>query len=263
MNFDDFDAQMRRFETSRDTFLTPDVFVVARLDGRNFTRPTKEQLPLTEPFDDKFHGWMTETVQHLMTCGFRVLFGYTQSDEISLLFHRDENAFGRKERKWNSVLAGEASAKLSLLANHLVCFDCRLCPLPTSQNVVDYFRWRSEDAHRNALNAHCYWALRSEGVGVNAATKRIENLSNEEKLQLLKERDIVFALLPQWQKRGAGIFWQRREIIGHNPLSNKDVSTTRRALVIEENLPEGEQFSAWLRDILDEEHLSNPRRSTR
>jgi len=36
---------------------------------------------------------MVTTVEHLMQCGFRVIYGYTQSDEISLLFHRDETAF--------------------------------------------------------------------------------------------------------------------------------------------------------------------------
>ncbi len=51
----------------------------------------------------------------LMNCGLRVVYAYTQSDEISLLLHRDEEGFGRKLRKLNSVLAGEASAKLSFL----------------------------------------------------------------------------------------------------------------------------------------------------
>ena len=42
---------------------------------------------------------MVATVQHLMGCGFAVLYGYTQSDEISLLLRRDESLFGRKLRK--------------------------------------------------------------------------------------------------------------------------------------------------------------------
>jgi tRNA(His) 5'-end guanylyltransferase len=57
---------------------------------------------------------MTATVRHLMDCGFRVVYGYTQSDEISLLFHPDEDAFRRKLRKWLSILAGEASACFAL-----------------------------------------------------------------------------------------------------------------------------------------------------
>jgi hypothetical protein len=69
-------------------------------------------------------------------CGFRVVYGYTQSDEISLLFHRDEDAFGRK---FDSILAGEASAKFSLLLGAHAAFDCRLCELPNADLVRDYF----------------------------------------------------------------------------------------------------------------------------
>ncbi len=57
---------------------------------------------------------MIETVKHLMNCGFRIRYAYTQSDEISLLFHFNEETFNRKLRKYHSVLAAEASAKFSL-----------------------------------------------------------------------------------------------------------------------------------------------------
>ena len=41
---------------------------------------------------------MLETTRHLMSCGFQAVYGYTQSDEISILFHPNENSFSRKER---------------------------------------------------------------------------------------------------------------------------------------------------------------------
>src|SRR5690242_10465556 len=108
-----------------------------------------------------------------MGCGFRVTYGYTQSDEISLLFDLNENAFGRKTRKLNSILAGEASAKFSLLLGDLAAFDCRICELPNLELVRDYFRWRNEDASRNALNAHCYWSLRRQGRTQEEATNAL------------------------------------------------------------------------------------------
>lgn len=74
----------------------------------------------------------------------------TESDEISLLFEQDERLFGRKLRKYNSTLAGEASATFSLLLGKRATFDCRISQLPNSSLVVDYFRWRSEDAGRNS-----------------------------------------------------------------------------------------------------------------
>jgi len=131
-----------------------------------------------------------------MSCGFNVVFGYTQSDEISLLFSRDETSFGRKLRKFNSVLAGEASAKFSLLLADVGVFDCRVSQLPLTADVVDYFRWRHEDAHRNALNSHCYWRLRDEGMSVGAATAALRGKSVAEKNELLFSRGINFNDLP-------------------------------------------------------------------
>src|SRR5438477_13161918 len=115
---------------------------------------------------------------HLMTaCGFSVVYGYTQSDEISLLFALNENGFQRKLRKLHSILSGEASAKFSLLLGAIAVFDCRISQLPSAGLVVDYFRWRNEDAHRNALNAHGYWLLRNKGQTVGDATAAMKGLS--------------------------------------------------------------------------------------
>jgi tRNA(His) guanylyltransferase len=51
--------------------------------------------------------------------------------------------------------------------------------------VVDYFRWRNEDAHRNTLNAHCYWLLRKQGKGVGDATSALKGMSVADKNELL------------------------------------------------------------------------------
>ena len=42
MNFDDLDKKMRVYEQSIDQSILPDMFMVARLDGRSFSRLTKE-----------------------------------------------------------------------------------------------------------------------------------------------------------------------------------------------------------------------------
>ena len=123
MKFDELDARMRIFETAHDHSVLPGLFMVARIDGRSFTRLTKEVHDFETPFDERFRDAMIDTTAHLMDCGFRVIYGYTESDEISLLFEKAENSFGRKIRKFNSVLAGEASAKFSLLLGDIACFD--------------------------------------------------------------------------------------------------------------------------------------------
>ena len=42
MNFDVLDKTMRIYEQSLDQKILPDLYLAARLDGRNFTRLTKE-----------------------------------------------------------------------------------------------------------------------------------------------------------------------------------------------------------------------------
>ena len=130
MNFDDLDAQMRKYEQSLDQVLLPELYLVARLDGNRFTRLTKEVCKFEAPFDVRFRDMMIETVKALMNYGFRVIYGYTERDEISLLFLLESEDFGRKTRKLNSILAGEASAKFSLLYGKLGSFDCRISELP-------------------------------------------------------------------------------------------------------------------------------------
>ena len=106
MDFDELDRKMRVFEMASDQCVLPSIYMVARIDGRSFTRLTKERHTFDAPFDERVRDYMVETTRHLLQCGFRMVYGYTQSDEISLLFHRDDDAFQRKQRKLISVLAG-------------------------------------------------------------------------------------------------------------------------------------------------------------
>ncbi|MCI0695293.1 guanylyltransferase [candidate division KSB1 bacterium] len=249
MKFDDLDAKMRVFETAHDHCVLPEIHIVARLDGRGFTRLTKEVHHFEAPFDERFRDLMFATTEHLMDCGFRMLYGYTQSDEISLLFHPQDESFHRKLRKLNSVLAGEASAKFSLLLGAMGCFDCRISQLPTIELVCDYFRWRSEDAHRNALNGHCYWMLRKQGKNESAAAKLLLGMSVADKNELLFQNGINFNELPNWQKRGAGVFWETYQKPGKNPKTGEEVMAERRRLKRELELPMKDEYSRFIGEL--------------
>lgn len=246
MNFDELDRKMRTYEQSLDQVILPEVYMVARLDGRSFTRLTKEICQFVAPFDIRFRDIMVETVKHLMNCGFRVVYGFTESDEISLLFHPDESAFGRKVRKYNSILAGEASATFSVMLGRAAVMDCRMVPLPTVERVQDYFQWRQEDSHRNALNAHCYWMLRKEGVSAQDATKKLEGQSISYKNELLFSRGINFDNLPSWQKRGIGVYWGNVQKEGYNPITGRKETALRRDLIVDYELPVRESYSDFI-----------------
>lgn len=51
MKFDDLDNKMRIFETAHDHCVLPEMYVVARIDGRCFTRLTKEVHKFEAPYD--------------------------------------------------------------------------------------------------------------------------------------------------------------------------------------------------------------------
>jgi tRNA(His) 5'-end guanylyltransferase len=251
MKFDELDLKMRVFETSQDRNVLPNMYVVARIDGRSFTKLTKEVHKFKAPFDEIFRDYMIETVKHLMSCGFNIVYGYTQSDEISLLFDYNETAFGRKTRKYLSILAGEASAKFSALLGSVGAFDCRLSELPNEQLVIDYFRWRGEDAHRNALNAHCYWRLRQDDFTQNQATDKIKGISTAEKNELLYQYGINFNDLPNWHKRGIGIYWKDVDKEGFNPVTKEKVITKRRELFTDLDLPMKEEYQLFIEKLIN------------
>lgn len=251
MKFDELDGMMRVYETAHDLCVLPGLHMVARLDGRGFTRLTKDVHQFEAPFDERFRDLMLATAEHLMTgCGFSVTYGYTQSDEISLLMAPDENAFGRKLRKLHSVLAGEASAKFSLLLGAMAVFDCRISQLPSPGHVVDYFRWRNEDAHRNSLNAHGYWLLRRQGKSVGEATAAMAGQSVAAKNELLFQNGINFNDLPAWQKRGTGLYWEEYDRPATNPVTGESVLARRRRVKHDLELPMKDDYSAFLNALL-------------
>jgi tRNA(His) guanylyltransferase len=251
MKFDDLDKKMRVYETANDQYVLPGIHMVARLDGRSFTHLAREVQHYEAPYDIRFRDSMVSTMEYLISeSGFQVEYGYTQSDEMSLLFHAGENTFNRKIRKYISILAGECSAKFSLLINGQACFDCRISQLPREEDVIDYFRWRSEDAQRNALNAHCYWKLRGEGVRPEAATSQLSGMSIPAKNEFLFQRGINFNDLPTWQKRGIGIYWEEYKKVAWNPMTKSQVVAHRRKLKTNLELPRGDEYSQLILEIL-------------
>jgi len=251
MKFDELDAKMRIYESAHDYCVPPEYYMVARIDGRSFTRLTKEVHPFEAPFDIRFRDYMVETVKHLMNCGFRVSYGYTESDEISLLFHLDETLFGRKLRKYQSVLAGEASAKFSLLLGDIGTFDCRISQLPNKALVVDYFRWRNEDAHRNALNAHCYWTMRKNGKSAEEATSFLSGKSIADKNEYLFQNGVNFNDVPHWQKRGIGFYWENYEKTGINPITEEKAKAIRRRIKVDMELPMKDAYGAFVEPLIE------------
>jgi len=115
---------------------------------------------------------------------------------------------------------------------------------------VDYFRWRNEDAHRNALNAYCYWTHRDNGKSAKAATAALRGLSVAEKNEFLFQSGINFNDVPSWQKRGIGLLWETYETEGENLLTGARSVAQRRRIATELELPLRDEYSEFVRGIL-------------
>jgi tRNA(His) 5'-end guanylyltransferase len=192
MKRDEFGDRMKAYEaieTSRrlDTSLP----VYARIDGRGFSKFTRG---MRRPFDPRMTAAMQEATRHLVAATDARL-GYTQSDEISLIWEvgRDnpesQMFFDGKVQKLCSVLAGLATAafmravatspdlEFAAYADRLPHFDARAFNLPSREEGANAFLWREMDATRNAVSmtAHANFSAKSlHGVSVAGMRERLQ-----------------------------------------------------------------------------------------
>ena len=61
MRFSELDRKMRVYETAHDFCVLPGIHMVARLDGRGFTKLLRERHGFDAPFDPRFRDMMVET----------------------------------------------------------------------------------------------------------------------------------------------------------------------------------------------------------
>lgn len=240
MKFDELDTMMRKYEDNAN--IPSGFWLIVRLDGNSFSKLTQQ---FEKPFCDKFHGFMRETVRELMEkSGFRFIYGYHESDEISLLFHPDDDTHGHKIRKINSLLAARASVAFTRFAGVEGLFDCRTIILPSMTMVSDYFSWRQADALRNGLNSWYYWTLRNNGFSKGKATSAMNGLSVSDKNELLFQYGINFNEVPEWTKRGEGIVWKTTTTI-----EMPEQVVEKKQLVTLENLSEREDYRHMIREF--------------
>ncbi|HJT78740.1 MAG TPA: tRNA(His) guanylyltransferase Thg1 family protein [Gemmataceae bacterium] len=247
MRPDEFDGRMRALELFHVLRLPPGAWVILRLDGRGFSRFTETRFE--KPFDPRFHDAMVQTTQTLLE-DLQGRYAYTESDEISVSLPRTWDLFDRELEKAVSLSAGLASATFSLACGTRAHFDSRAVLAAEDEQVVDYFRWRQADATRCALNGWAYWTLRKAGQGVAEATAALKGKSVADKNELLFRAGINFNDLPLWQRRGAGLYWERHEREGYNPKSGQKVATTRRRIKVDRELPMGEEYADFVGRLL-------------
>jgi len=155
---DEFGARMKSYEgVETKRFLDPALPIYARIDGRSFSSFTRG---MARPFDAAMTDAMIETTKHLCHES-HALIGYTQSDEISLVWLAERETsqafFGGKVQKMASVLASMAAAKFARVCpagyeDRLPHFDCRVFQLPSKEEAANAVLWRAMDARKNAIS---------------------------------------------------------------------------------------------------------------
>lgn len=189
MKNDSFGDRMKLFEGAEAARKTlPLVPVMARLDGKGFSKFTKG---LKRPYDESMSQAMVVTTAYLVE-ETNARIGYTQSDEISLVFYSDridsEIFFDGKIQKMVSILAGMATSKFnSLLPKYLPAktellpvFDCRVWNVPTLTEAANTILWREKDATKNSISmaAQHYYSH-----------KQLENKNSSEKQEMLHKKE--------------------------------------------------------------------------
>lgn len=154
--------RMKSYEfpsTSRKAFKGQPL--VVRLDGKSFHNFTKG---LKRPYDERLSKLMVATTTALVD-RFQAKVGYTQSDEISLVWNIEcdssaEFPFDGRFQKMESLLASYATAffnkKLAEFLpekeDELPTFDARAFVVPNLMEAYHALLWRQQDATKNAIS---------------------------------------------------------------------------------------------------------------
>src|SRR5258706_4464716 len=127
--------------------------IIARLVGRKF-----EQLldggSYDRPYGARFGKSMVKTLTYL-SATLGASFGFAELTELSLY----AVANGGDARRLLSRIAGEGSAKPSLLLGQVATFDAHLYELADAEMALEYFAWRQEEAYRTSIQRHCLHRL--------------------------------------------------------------------------------------------------------
>lgn len=224
--------------------LMPLLPIVARLDGRSFHNFTKG---MNRPFDEIFTSCMVDTCKELVS-HTGALVGYTQSDEITLVWHSQSTKsqiwFDGRVQKMTSQLAAQATLvfyrlvfeRMPEYANRLPSFDARVWNVPTREEAVNAILWREWDATKNSITmaASSYYSH-----------KELHRKNSKEKLDMLQLAGVNWNNYPPSFKRGTYVRRKTMEVAfsteeldklpkNHDARKNPDLKVIRSVVGVED-----------------------------
>lgn len=223
---DSLGDRMKEYENVSRHYLTRRIPVIIRVDGKAFHTFTRG---LKKPFDRVLMSAMQDTMKYLCENIQGCVFGYTQSDEITLVLTdydtiKTDAWFGYNIQKMTSVAASMATLAFNMNFEkrseeyldavmalqdmdteskyldclnskfHRAMFDARAFSIP-KEEVCNCLIWRQQDATRNSI----------EAVGQAHFSQKQLNGKNQGAIQdmLWKEHGINWNDFPVDCKRGS------------------------------------------------------------
>jgi tRNA(His) 5'-end guanylyltransferase len=199
---DDLGNRMKEYELAEaGQRLMPTLPICARIDGKRFSRFTEG---LERPFDLRLSRLMIATTRYLVE-ETAACVGYTQSDEMSLVWHepdpRTKSFLDRRVQKLTSILASMATgyfnahlaAAIPEKAGSIALFDCRVWAVPNREEAANVFLWRELDATKNSV---------SMAARAHYPHAEIVDRDNAEMHELLFKKGVNWNDYPPFFKRG-------------------------------------------------------------
>jgi len=220
-------SYVKKFES--EAFLLPETWLVVRVDGRRFTRFSKDHK-FEKPNDITALNLMNECAKHLMNDIGEILFAYGQSDEFSFVLSPSCQLYNRRASKIETIFTSLFSSCYTFFwPKHFQtqpllyppCFDGRVICYPAIKHVRDYLSWRQADCHINNLYNTCFWALVQQGgMSQNQAQAELKGTVSSDKNELLFSRfGINYNTTPQICRKGSIIF--RKEESGSSEVNTQ------------------------------------------
>lgn len=233
--YDALGKRMKDYEMRTRSYLPRRSNIVIRIDGKAFHTYTRG---LDKPFDNDLMEDMAKVTKYLCENIQGAKFGYTQSDEISILFTDYDDIktnawFDGQVQKIVSVASSLAASKfnqlriirelnnmsdfrkddiISMIENkRLGDFDARVYTLPEPEEVVNYFIWRQNDATRNSISMLAQSEFSQNQLN-KVNTNQMQDLLFEQKGINWNDCKII-------EKRGTGIL--RKNTTWVAPIDNK------------------------------------------
>lgn len=232
---------MKSYEIFSQLKAIPDIPVILRLDGRSFSKYTK-QLKLIKPFDKRLRDIFIEVSKDILS-EFNAKYVYTFSDEISILF--EQLPFNRRVEKLDSVIASYTTASfmkhlyksrqsfdIDITQLEIPSFDCRIV---MTNNINQYFKWRQDEAWRNCINGYAQATL-NKTHNAQESSQILYGLDKTQLHQLLYENGVNISHVPTWQKRGVAIYKREYQKQNINPENNKRNISTHKKIVVDKQI---------------------------